>query len=312
MHVLLIFLDGIGLGADDPTRNPFAVMHSPTLHALTNGRRWLADTPRLESEQAIFVPTDAVLGVTRTRPASGSGQAALLTGRNIPQEIGDHYGPKPNAAIRDILDSDNLFITLTQAGKSAALINPFPPPFFRAIERGRRLPSSIQYAVLAAGLPILTHEDYYQGQAISPDWTGKGWTQHLGFHDAPTYSPFEAGRRLAQLAQQRDFTMFSTWITDEIGHRGTVAEGVAFMEATDQAIAGILAEWDAADGLIILTADHGNMEEIGDRRHSWNPVPTLAIGGGRHSFAAQLQDLTDITPGILRVLGLGQETPPPR
>lgn len=304
MHVLLIFLDGIGLGEDDPVVNPFTVMNTPTLHALSGGKRWLKGIGRVESDRAIFLPTDARLGVNKLRPASGSGQATILTGRNIPQEIGEHYGPKPNAAIRAILDKDNLFITLTQAGRSAALINPFPPQFFKGITSKRRLPDSVQYAVLAAGLPLLTKDDYYRGEAVSPDWTGEGWVSYLGYADAPTYTPQQAGRLLARLGKQRDFTMFSTWITDEIGHRGTLERGVQYMETTDGVMEGLLAEWSDEDGLIILTSDHGNMEVQGDRRHSLNEVPTLAIGGGRELFAQGFRDLTHIMPGILRVLGV--------
>jgi hypothetical protein len=304
MRVILIFLDGIGLGDDDPAVNPFAVMNAPTLHSLTGGKRWLRDLDRIESERAIFMPTDTVLGVESLRPASGSGQATILTGRNIPQEIGEHYGPKPNKAIRDILDQDNLFITLKNAGRQAALINPYPPRWHQGVVRGKRLPGSVEYAVLAAGLPIFTKEHYYRGEAVSPDWTGEGWKSHLGYPDAPTYTPHAAGELLATLGKQRDFTMFSTWIPDEIGHRGPFEDGVAYMEVVDGVMAGLLENWSDEDGLIVLTSDHGNMEVQGDKRHTKNKVPTLAIGGGREAFAQDFAALTDITPGILRVLGL--------
>jgi 2,3-bisphosphoglycerate-independent phosphoglycerate mutase len=304
MHVILIFLDGIGLGEDDALVNPFAVMNTPTLHTLSGGRRWLRGIERVESDRAIFLPTDAVLGIHKLKPASGSGQATILTGRNISQEIGEHYGPKPSKPIRDILDVDNLFITLKEAGRSALLVTPHPPMWFKGIESGRRLPGSIEYAVRAAGAPLLTEQDYYHGEAISPDWTGQSWADYLGYRDAPIYTPEDAGRRLAELGRQHDFTMFNTWITDEIGHRGTVEQGVDFMETTDRVFQGLLAEWKDEDGLIVLTSDHGNMESIGERGHSLNEVPTLAIGGGREQFAQDFRSLVDITPGILRVLGL--------
>src|SRR5207253_7838480 len=92
LNILLIFIDGIGLGADDPAVNPFAVANTPTLNALAGGHRWLRDTPRTESERAIFIPTDPRLGVPG-RPQSASNQAVIMTGRNVPKEIGEHYGP---------------------------------------------------------------------------------------------------------------------------------------------------------------------------------------------------------------------------
>lgn len=302
MRVLMIFIDGIGLGVDDPQTNPFAVINAPTLHSLSGGKRWVASTPRVESDRAIFLPTDAVLGIEKLVPASGTGQATILTGRNIPQEIGEHYGPKPNQATRDILDVDNLFITLTKAGLSSAYITPYPSSLIAAIDRGRRLPSSLQYSALAAGLSLRTETDYLAGQAISPDWTGQGWHDHLGFPDAPLYTPYEAGAKLAQLAQDYTFTFFSTWITDEIGHRGTVADGVDYMERTDAAIHGLLDHWDDSQGLVVITADHGNMEDMSHRKHTKNLIPTVAIGGGREEFARDFHSLADITPGILRVL----------
>jgi hypothetical protein len=303
MHVLVIFLDGIGLANDDPETNPFAVMDAPTLHALAGGRRWLLDTPRTESERSIFLPTDASLGV-RGRPQSATGQATIITGRNVPQLIGEHYGPRPTPEIRAIIDESNVFKAVRAHGKTAAMINPFPPPFHKAIERGKRLPSSIQYGVLSAGLPLFTEQTYYNGQAISPDWTGEGWTTFLGFTDAPTYTEAEAGHKLAELAMQRDFTFFSSWITDEIGHRGPFERGVTYMERFDRVMQSLLDVWEDEQGLIIITSDHGNMEVQGDRRHTENPIPTVVIGSQRYEFADGFHNLTHITPAIRRIMGL--------
>lgn len=302
MSVILIFLDGIGLGDNNPEINPFAVINAPTLHSLAGGKRWLRDTPRTETERAIFLPTDAQLGMEKNKPSSGSGQATILTGRNIPQEIGEHYGPKPNKAIRDILDVDNLFITLKKAGRDAALITPYPPGMFEVIKSGRRLPSSNQYAVIAAGIGMMNVDDYYAGRGLSPDWTGEGWVNYLGYPDAPLYTPEEAGQKLAEIGRQRDFSMFSTWLTDEFGHRARMAEAVEYMERTDKVLASLLANWN--DGLIIITSDHGNMEAMNERNHTRNLIPTVAIGKGREVFAENFTDLTHITPGILRVLGV--------
>ena len=301
-HVLLIFLDGVGLGDDDPATNPFAAAHTPTLDALAGGQPWLRTTPRLDSGRALFIPTDPRLSVPG-RPQSATGQAAILTGRNVPREIGEHYGPRPNAAVRAILDEDNLFKRLVALGYRAAAVDAYPPRFFAAIRRGKRLPSSMQHAVLSAGLRLFDENDVYAGTGMSVDWTGEGWREHLGYSDTPIYGQYEAGVRLAQIAQQRDFTLFSHWITDEIGHRGPLERGVALLELFDRVMAGLLDTWDDRQGLVIITSDHGNMEDLSTRHHTTNDVPTVAIGAERHRFADGLHDLTGIAPGILRVLG---------
>lgn len=303
MRVLLIFLDGIGLGAADASINPFAAAHTPTLDALAGGRRWLAETGRQEGARASLIPTDAGLGVPG-RPQSGTGQAALLTGRNIPALVGRHYGPKPDSATRALLDTDNLFAQTLAAGKSAALMNAYPPGLLASIARGKTLPSSIQYAALAAGLPLYDAAALYAGDAMSEDWTGAGWREHLHYTDTPLYTPAEAGRRMVALSRRWDLAFFSHWLTDTVGHRGTLADGVALLETFDAVMAGALAAWDDSEGLIVITSDHGNLEALDHRHHTTNPVPTVVIGAGRAAFTAGLTDLTHITPRVLRALGV--------
>jgi predicted AlkP superfamily pyrophosphatase or phosphodiesterase len=302
-HILFLFIDGVGLGGDDPTVNPLAAAHLPTLHGLTNGQRWLADVGRQRTPRSAFVPTDPRLGVPG-RPQSGSSQAAILTGLNVPSLIGEHYGPKPNAPIRDILQQDNLFMTINRAGKRAALLDAYPPSLLNSIARGKTLPSSIQMAAILGGQSLFDADALRAGQAVTAEWTGQEWRSHLKFADTPLYTPQEAGRLLVALSRQYDFAMHSHWMTDYIGHRGTLEEGVHFMERLDGVIEGVLSSWEDDEGLVILTSDHGNMEMLGDRRHTENDVPTLIIGARAAEFAEGLADLTQLAPRVKAFLGL--------
>jgi 2,3-bisphosphoglycerate-independent phosphoglycerate mutase len=301
MHILLIFLDGIGLGEDDAATNPFAIANTPTLHSLANGCRWLRDTGYRESSRAVFIPTDAQLGIPG-RPQSGTSQAVILTGRNVPQMIGRHYGPKPDAATRALLAEDNFFKQVVAHGKSAALINAYPPGLLNSIARGKTLRSSIQQAAHEAGIPMFDVQKLYSGEALSEDWTGEGWRDHLAYVDTPLYTPFEAGVKMVEISRRYDFAFCSHWMTDTIGHRGTLDEAVAMLERFDGVMAGALAAWDDAEGLIIITSDHGNMEAIGERHHTENPVPTVVIGAGREEFARDFSSLMDIVPRMRQLL----------
>jgi hypothetical protein len=302
MRVLVIFLDGVGLGADDPAVNPLAAAHTPTLWALAGGKKWLRDTPLTDSGRAIFIPTDARLGVPG-RPQSGSNQAAILTGRNVPAEIGEHYGPKPNPPIREILAGpDNLFACVRALGKSAALLDAYPPRLFASIARGKTLRSSIQEAAYLADVPMRGVDDLRRGEAFSVDWTGEGWRTALGFADTPVYTRAEAGERFGQAASRYDFSFFSHWLTDEIGHRGPLERGVAVLELFDQVMAGLLNVWDDHAGLIVITSDHGNLEDLSTRHHTENDVPTVVIGTAREAFAKDFHALTDIAPRVLSAL----------
>lgn len=303
MHILLLFLDGIGLGDDNPTINPFAAANTPTLNALAGGHRWWRGVPRTETGRAIFVPTDPRLGVPG-RPQSGTGQAAIMTGRNVPAEIGRHYGPWPDEATRAILTESSLYRRLTDAGRRGAYLAAYPPGYHEAIRSRKRLGTSLQNAAFAGGVPISTDDDLRAGRAFSADFTGQGWRDVLGYRDTPIYTPAQAGAQIAAASRAYDFALFSTWITDEIGHKGPFERGVAYLELFDQVMAGLLSAWDDDEGLILVTSDHGNLEDRSHRFHTENDVPTVVIGARRGEFAEGFTALTDIAPRILRLLGV--------
>jgi hypothetical protein len=296
-HVLFLFLDGIGLGEPDPAANPFAAARLPNLRGLLGGRALVAGTPAAEGDRAIFVPTDANLGVPGP-PQSATGQATILTGENIPARLGRHWGPKPNAAIASRLRAGNLFADVAGRGLSAALLNAYPDRYFHAIASGRRSYSAVALAVTAAGLPLATAAHLRAGDALSADLTGDGWPE-------PGQTPIslaQAGQRLAELAGRHAFCFFEFWLTDYLGHRGTLAEAVALLDRFDEAFGALLDAWDDRAGLIVLTSDHGNLEDLTHRHHTRNLVPTLIVGDQRHAFAEGLTDLTHFAPAVTRVL----------
>lgn len=301
MRILTLFLDGIGLGDDDPETNPFAIADTPIMRSLANGARWLATTGWQRSDHAVFIPTDAGLGVPG-RPQSGSGQASLLTGVNVPQRIGRHYGPKPDAATRAIVAEHSYFKRLTERGKSARLLTAYPPGLLANFARGKTLRSSIQQAAFEAGAPHFSTGDLINQRALTAEWTTDSWREHLNIQGLPRYSEEEAGRLLAKLSRNYDFAFHSHWLTDRIGHRGTLERGVEILERFDRVLAGLLEEWRGDDGLIVITSDHGNMEDLGSRRHTGNDVPTVVIGEGAAEFASGYQSLTDFVPACDRML----------
>lgn len=302
-HILFLFIDGVGLGQDDPAINPFSVAELPTLRRFTGGKSWFDTTPTVITDGSAFVPTDPRLGVPG-RPQSGSSQAAILTGENVPERIGEHYGPKPNEPIRQLLSDDNLFMRVRQAGLRAALLDAYPERLLQSISRGKTLPSSIQFAAIASGQSLFTADDLRSGRALTAEWTGEEWRSHLKYTDTPIYTPFEAGQRLVAMSREYAFAFHSHWITDYIGHRGTLEEGAAMLSRLDGVIAGICESWERDEGLVILTSDHGNMEHIGDRRHTENDVPTLIIGRDAAQFADGLRTLMDFAPRIEAYLGI--------
>jgi 2,3-bisphosphoglycerate-independent phosphoglycerate mutase len=303
MRLLFLFLDGVGLGPDNPNTNPLAAANMPNMRNLLSGQRLLIDKTPLENDRATLLALDACLGIDG-RPQSATGQAVLLTGYNIPAALGYHYGPKPNPAVASFLQNGNLFSTLRKAGKRSALLNAYPPRFFEAIQSRRRMYSAIPMAVTSAGIPLKTIDDLYAGKALSADFTGQGWRTHLNQPDTPLYDPRRAGEKLAALAQSYDLAFFEYWWSDYVGHAQDLAGACQMLEQFDEVMGGLLADWDDRAGLILLTSDHGNMEDLGTAHHTRNPVPGLLIGDRHHrqAFAKGLHDLTGVTPAIRRLI----------
>jgi hypothetical protein len=176
------------------------------------------------------------------------------------------------------LRNGNLFHMLKEKGGKTGFLNAYPPRYFAAIQSGLRLYSAIPLAATSAGLALHTSTDLLAGRAIAADFTAQGWHTHLGLTDTPILSPEAAGARLAELARQYHFSLFEYWMSDYAGHNQEMEAACALLESFDQVLGGLLDAWDDGEGLILLTSDHGNLEDLSTRRHTYNPVPALLVG----------------------------------
>ena len=304
MKILFLFLDGIGLGEDNPDTNPFLRANMPYLESLLGGKKMTKSAAPFESDVLSLKAIDPNLGV-KGLPQSATGQAVLVTGINIPAELGYHYGPKPNPEVAQYLNGHTIFSKTVNAGKKATLLNAYPPRYFDGIDSGKRLYSSIPLALTNAGISLFTEKDYFTGTALSADFTGEGWREFLGFPDAPLFDPETAGTKLAELASQYDFSFFEYWASDYAGHKQDMPWAIKQLEVFDGVLKGLLTNWDMENDLVLLTSDHGNMEDLGTRKHTAAHVPLLLFGAktNRDAFT-DVSDLTGVTPAMSSLLGL--------
>lgn len=64
----------------------------------------------------------------------------------------------------------------------------------------------------------------------------------------------------------------------------------------------LLNKLDLERTTVILTSDHGNIEDLTSRNHTLHQVPTIIWGAHRERIAARIQNLADITPAIVSEL----------
>jgi len=290
MGVLLLFVDGIGLGEPDPETNPFA-------RARLDRLRLFRDRPSPDPA-AILVPTDACMGVEGL-PQSATGLTAILSGVNASAAVGRHVPGCCIPSLTALLDGRSLFSRVKAAGGSSTFANAYTPAY---LENLPRFVSVSTTAVRQAGLPFRTLEDLRRGEAVYHDFSNR-LLPDRGY-PIPSLTPQEAGTRLARLAQQHTFTMYEHFLTDIVGHSRNMGRAVELVESLEAFLDAVLARIDLSGHLVILTSDHGNLEDLSTNQHTRNPVPTLAWGRGASEVAARIAILADIAPAILRHLGM--------
>jgi 2,3-bisphosphoglycerate-independent phosphoglycerate mutase len=105
--------------------------------------------------------------------------------------------------------------------------------------------------------------------------------------------------RLAALAASHDFTLYEHFITDRIGHARRRDLARDHMLELTRFVRAVLEAADLSRLTVVLTSDHGNIEDLSSRSHTLNPVATLAFGAARENIGLRVRSLTDITPAIV-------------
>jgi 2,3-bisphosphoglycerate-independent phosphoglycerate mutase len=290
MSVLLFFIDGLGIGSRGPFNpldgledaEPLAIFHDEKPPTILDG---------------IVVPTDACLGI-EGRPQSASGQTTILTGINVPGSLGYHKQGFPNSAMLEILRDHSIFLQLTRVGIApVTFANTYTQKFFD--ERPRWV-SATTAAVEAAGLSFRTVSDLKAGHAVYQDFTNAILIER-GEQVSPRTAD-EAAVILARIAAENRFTLYEYFITDKVGHAQDMQAARVVLRNLARLIRGVLAGIDLHRTSVILTSDHGNIEDLSSRNHTLNPVPTIVWGANKERIANRIKTLADITPAIVETL----------
>lgn len=314
-RVVLVFIDGLGLGRADGPENPLA---DPRLDILANylpaGWSRPGNGPRPEPLPDVLrarpLPfggaaraTDASLGVDGL-PQSATGQTTLFTGENAALALGGrHYNGFPTRTLQTVLLRASIFRRVHEGGRRALFANAFTPRFFEAGDTAwtRRMGAST-WAARTGGSPYRTFDDLRAGEAVLFDITHD--TEFARSHHLPPRTPEEAGAALARLARRHEFTLFEFFLTDKAGHAQDDAWARRELVKLERFLAATLAGTDLDETLVVVTSDHGNVEDLSVKMHTLNPVPTLVFGAGAEHVAHRLDRLERFTPVFLEVLGL--------
>jgi 2,3-bisphosphoglycerate-independent phosphoglycerate mutase len=162
------------------------------------------------------------------------------------------------------------------------------------------------------------HVTYFFNGGREDEWQGETRILVPSPRDVPSYD-HKPEMSVAQVAEEFDraladdgygFAIVNLANPDMVGHTGSIPAAVKAVEATDEALGRILAAVEREGGVALVTADHGNAEEMLDPNgkpqtaHTSNPVP-LVVTVPDVSLRED-GELSDLVPTAISLLGLAK------
>jgi 2,3-bisphosphoglycerate-independent phosphoglycerate mutase len=130
----------------------------------------------------------------------------------------------------------------------------------------------------------------------------------------PEMSVFEVTEKVVEAIESKkyDVVIMNIANPDMVGHTGVMDAAVKAVHHTDVAVGRILDAVANADGVALITADHGNCELMFDERtgqphtaHTTNPVPLILVDAKKRFGTLKSGGaLSNVAPTILTILGL--------
>jgi 2,3-bisphosphoglycerate-independent phosphoglycerate mutase len=162
------------------------------------------------------------------------------------------------------------------------------------------------------------HVTYFFNGGDEREWEGETRILVPSPRDVPTYDQKPemsarevAVRFVAEIGAGYRFAVLNFANPDMVGHTGVIPAVVRAVETVDECLGRVVAAVEALDGVCLVTADHGNAEQLLEpdgtsphTAHTTNPVPLVVTAPGR-----ELRDgagLSDLVPTCLDLLGIPQ------
>ncbi len=330
-RLIFIFLDGVGIG-ESVDCNPFFAAQSAFLpfYTANNTEQHLPDGTPIKA-------IDATLGVDGL-PQSATGQTSLFTGENIPALLNGHKGSYPDKTMRQIIREKNLLSRLRNKNLNARYINAYPfyaqlftyphidicadgsflfsekfPPLFK-----KRISVTTCMSIVNRLLPF-DETDIICENALYQDYSNLSLIHSLeeiqksgkqnsllkevaltGLPPLPLFSPEKAAEILFKASQRYDFLLYEYFQTDVFGHRNTLVGRIHLVRQLDGLMGRLISLLDKKRDTLLITSDHGNLEDGATLAHTRNPVPLVVWGNRCHELRENIHSLVDITPALER------------
>ncbi|MCG6169503.1 metalloenzyme [Leptospira sanjuanensis] len=307
--IFYMFIDGIGFGPNDPATNPFARYAKSFFLPL-------ADKPIPEEsseilKNTVFLKTDASLGI-KGLPQSATGQTSLWTGINACKVLQRHLSGFPTFTLKKIISKYSIIRVLDEHGFKADLLNCYSPAFAEHIKKNPRHVSASTLIQMASDRPLKTMEDLRNGKGLYMDITHEYLREFSqGFLEESddlfrVRNPFETGKSIVQNCKEEDYTLciYEFFLTDKVGHKMNWEAAEKYIGELESFLKGVTEALDPKSDQLIVTSDHGNLEDLTVDVHTVNQVPTILYGKYTSTLKEKIKAIVDIPMAIYDILGI--------
>lgn len=306
--LIFIFFDGVGIGKAGST-NPFFAANADYLPFFENGCRFPDQTP--------IKGIDAQLGVAGM-PMSATGQTTLFTGINVPALLNEHKESYPDNFMRKIIKEKSIFSVLRQKNLNPRFLNVFPgsshlytpeniyirddgefyySPLFR--NRIRRSLSATTCMMIANHMRPFGENDILNERALYHDFTNLSLNGNGDFPRLPTFSPEKAAEIIYNTSRNYDLLLYEYFQTDFYGHGFDMEDCIDLVRQLNRLVKYLVSLLDKEKDTLLITSDHGNLEDSTTQLHTNNLVPLITWGYKSDELRARIENLADVRPAIV-------------
>lgn len=150
----------------------------------------------------------------------------------------------------------------------------------------------------SAGVELNGPEKVKNEKAVTAGITQRVWKEQLEVA-VPVISPQTAAQRLLTQSKKTDLMLHEYYLTDKAGHSRNHQKAEQYLSIYDEFLKTIINE-KPDNTTIVLSSDHGNIEDLSTKSHTRNKVPLFAYGRGASLFT-KASSILDITPAIVKV-----------
>lgn len=209
------------------------------------------------------------------------------------------------------------FVTLTEYDKTYGCPVVFPP---------QSLTHILGEVVSEAGLKQLRiaetekypHVTYFFNGGVEKQFPGEERAIIQSPQDVPTYdykpemSAAEVTAKVVALLPEFDLVILNFANPDMVGHTGRVEAAIKAVETIDDCVRQVVEKTLSLGGKLLITADHGNCEQMRNAdgspntAHTTNLVHFLYVAEDARGFRCEDGILADVAPTLLALLGVPQ------